>query len=973
MLSLTFNLKSDDKKFHSNIIKNEELFQAKKEQIQITKSSKIENFIQNYKLTQKNKSMFYGYPLYIDSNGDVSPIFFIEIFLEEKDNNIIFTKESVTPEFNHHILKKNGFQIEEIEKIQIELEEEDNFIIKLEKVLELLHIKNENISPTLQTCKLELKPVQHLANKVMIYFGERTGITKGLIVELQKLKKISYHQIKSSSLGHFLDYKSDSKNQRIDKPLLEIFEMNHSQGKSVLNALEKPITVITGPPGTGKSQVVLNIIANAVYNDKTILFSSKNNRAVDVVLDKLHSILSHDLVIRMGTRRHRRTAKLEIEKLLYGKDTLELLKDNNKKIELLNDINQEIKSINMNLDSMSELNNRIDNSKNEIDILAKQLPLDLFFLCREDSYSHIDKFRLEGEIENVFANTEGIIRKILKLLFPRMYIKRQQRLFNEYYDKMPPPFKKYLDRNIISEKDDFKKALEWILTFKIMDILQEDITSASKELTEFPSIFDLFEKVAELHEKRVKLSRPLFEDYWNRKIKGINVEKHNSVSRYFDVSEKLEKYIESYNLWKELDSNQKKEMDEILSFLPVWVVTNLSTKNSFPLKNRLFDLLVIDEASQCDIASALPLLYRAKHVVIIGDPKQLKHISLIRESQDKRIASFENVDKLFLDFSYSKNSLYDLAERTIIDRNELPILLNEHYRSHRDIITFSNEFFYENKLNIHTDENKLISNKYVKKRVSWIDVKGKTIRFKSSYCIEEADEIINVLKKLQRLDVNNISIGIVTLFKAQMDLIIDKIKRHNLFEINNVDVTVGTTHRFQGDEKDIIIFSPAVSDGIKQKTINWIHSTNQLINVAITRARSELIIVGNKKICSEAGGVLKELVDYIDTKKESEIIFDSNMEERFYNSLKMNNIKVIPQYWVRVKDTKPYRLDFALFINNNRYDIEIDGDKSHSKKDDYDILRDIHLRMEGWKVRRFQSSNINNNLSDVIDQINRFC
>ena len=377
----------------------------------------------------------------------------------------------------------------------------------------------------------------------------------------------------------------------------------------------------------------------------------------------------------------------------------------------------------------------------------------------------------------------------------------------------------------------FKKTLEWILTFKLIDIQQDDIISANEELSKFPSIIDLFEKVTTLHKKRVELSRPLFEDYWNKKIKGTDVKKHNSVSRYFDASEKLEKFVEPYNLWKELDSNQQKEMDEILSFLPVWVVTNLSAKNSFPLKNRLFDLLVIDEASQCDIASALPLMYRAKHVVIIGDPKQLKHISLLRESQDKRIADSENAEKLFLDFSYSQNSLYDLAERKIIDRNELPILLNEHYRSHRDIITFSNEFFYEKKLNIHTDENKLISNKYVKKRVSWTDIKGKTIHFKSSYCVEEADEIINILKKLQRLGINNISIGIVTLFKAQMDLIIDRIKRHNLSEINDVEITVGTTHRFQGDEKDIIIFSPAVSEGIKQKTINWIHSTNQLINV----------------------------------------------------------------------------------------------------------------------------------------------
>lgn len=90
---------------------------------------------------------------------------------------------------------------------------------------------------------------------------------------------------------------------------------------------------------------------------------------------------------------------------------------------------------------------------------------------------------------------------------------------------------------------------------------------------------------------------------------------------------------------KNLGSNQKfaKELSEmhklVAKFLPCWAVTSLSAKGRIPFAPAIYDLLIIDEASQCDIASILPLLYRAKRVVIIGDNKQLPHISSISKNK----------------------------------------------------------------------------------------------------------------------------------------------------------------------------------------------------------------------------------------------------------------------------------------------------------------------------------------------------
>lgn len=79
-------------------------------------------------------------------------------------------------------------------------------------------------------------------------------------------------------------------------------------------------------------------------------------------------------------------------------------------------------------------------------------------------------------------------------------------------------------------------------------------------------------------------------------------------------------------------------MPSALAAFPVWAVTSLSAGNNFPLHAGLFDLVVIDEASQSDLASALPLLYRARRAVIVGDPNQLTHITTLLGSRDEQLA-----------------------------------------------------------------------------------------------------------------------------------------------------------------------------------------------------------------------------------------------------------------------------------------------------------------------------------------------
>ena len=94
---------------------------------------------------------------------------------------------------------------------------------------------------------------------------------------------------------------------------------------------------------------------------------------------------------------------------------------------------------------------------------------------------------------------------------------------------------------------------------------------------------------------------------------------------------------------------------------PVGPLPSLSAKGRVPFDPQFFDILIIDEASQCDIASILPLLFRAKKVVIIGDPKQLRHISRVPIAKDRQLLQSHGLAEGSAAWAYSVNSAFDLA------------------------------------------------------------------------------------------------------------------------------------------------------------------------------------------------------------------------------------------------------------------------------------------------------------------------
>jgi len=165
-------------------------------------------------------------------------------------------------------------------------------------------------------------------------------------------------------------------------------------------------------------------------------------------------------------------------------------------------------------------------------------------------------------------------------------------------------------------------------------------------------------------------------------------------------------------------------------------------------------------------------------------------------------------------------------------------------------------------------------------------------------------------------------------------------------------------HRFQGDERDVIIFSPVASQGLAESSLRWLLGTANLFNVAVTRARSYLLVVGNRRYCEETTGVLGELAWYVhETETEARVgeagragNLHSEAEVRLYRAVLDAGLNVSPKTVVG-----GYECDFVIKGDNSVINLECDG-RTHTDQlgrlRRQDRVRDQLLAAQGWKVVR---------------------
>lgn len=788
--------------------------------------------------------------------------------------------------------------IDELELTEEKIGEIESELAQVKGVDGLQELVKRHLGETAEL-KLELQLGLSSKNIALAQiFAELNKLSSSAVERNELLKSFLTH----SEFGNLIE------NISLDE-LIPVSSLDESQASVVAHALSNRFTVVTGAPGTGKTQVILNIIANALMKDKSVLVASKNNKAVDNVKERFDRIDPSQFLIRFGKKEYVRSQT--IPALTHIQNRLDVLKNQPDTLSSLlsqyRDLTSAIKDAKKKLARIEELKISIpqllsDKSSIEAQIEAENRRFESDYEGINKEYSNVSHLenvnlasisqiasqiiRLRNSLQSKYSGLSGIWHN----LFSK---KKHAETYLGHIEDLSSSIRAELrDQNLTRSTDDFKNGKAIIEHSKKVISLLERIcdwqralskentchsTKISTLRTSLEAINRKYTTQAEELEDLTKKKSELIFSIRRSKDALINLgpqsvsAKISEIERGQGAAQKIssyKSYLPDSIPWKDNElPDFIRRSREFISVCRLISVTSLSVKAGFPLVDNLFDILIIDEASQCDIASAIPLILRAKQVVIIGDPKQLRHITSVRVEDENAIREHIGLTaRPYL--KYAEQSLWDYAADFLAhaNQNSSPITLENHYRCHHDIIGYSNHQFYgrflDKPLNVRTDESSMT---LPQQGVVMINIHGKQESENVNINRIEAERAISVAKEVCSLKAD-VSIGIVTPFRDQADYI-----KSHLDDSIKANVEVNTAHGFQGDEKDVIIYSLVITDNSPQRKVNWIdYMVPNLVNVAVTRARQTLYIVGNAdyiKSVSPERNALGYLVRYAQSKR----------------------------------------------------------------------------------------------------------
>ena len=939
------------------------------------------------KNTRQRKTAMVGYPVMVSDNK-IIPLLLFQV---TADYGVV--DMSITPFVNKAIvdlfISDSEEQMQELLFIEEQLGlNNDNVIVDIKSVANSLKDLRPNWQwkedPNPDTIEpnesISLIDEDGIYNRCVLMQADLNNYTMGLEMELNALSKISKESYKDTALYQWMYAEvGEADIQTIQKEeLLEILPLNTEQDDAIKHALHAPLTIVTGPPGTGKSQVVANLIVNLAHKGKNAIFSSKNNKAVDVVDQRTNALGDRPIMIRLGGNRDfsyiadylRRllhapqptlaqqqefnSAKQRYERLLS--DKARIIKQQEQVIQSSNQLTR----MNLEIASIKEKWNgwqNICNPKTEKRFISQLKELSQSWdASRKEKQSFWTKLIwifIKKDRQRIFKSSLVSYNSLQK------EIKRQE-IDAEQFDDC-----------LFTKQEGILKEYRQLCDYK----------TKLEQYNEGTTFEQLDVQLAEIKKKLSSAAKTLWNKWLVTCSPQIPDNYRQQISSFLANLQLNDGNIDSIQL-----AYEYRTIERILTqLMPICAVTSLSARGRLPFVSGCYDLVIIDEASQCDIASMIPLLYRAKRGVIIGDPNQLKHITTMTHQQDLELVVKHEVDACF---SYCVHSLFDLAI-SVGHRNDL-VHLRDHHRSHADIIDFSNKEFYNGLLRVATDYSRLKFPYGPDKSVMWKNIVGETVRPQagSAYNQEEINAVIEQLSYL--VNDNYIgSIGVVTPFKRQADLITSYLKEKDkkLYDelVKNHDFVAATAHKFQGDERDVIIFSPVISNNASQSTLNFLGSTPNLFNVAITRARASLIVIGDKAFCQNSNiHYLAHFADYVDSLYANTGVtnnvmsqlgreypdidtteFVSDCEKELYSALYDKGIKTCPQYVV-----DKYRIDLALMENDKKLAIDVYDDQEYNSEQSYAIhLKNSRLIEIGWDVIRFMPYQLKDDMEWCLKQI----
>lgn len=458
-----------------------------------------------------------------------------------------------------------------------------------------------------------------------------------LITEIND-KSILYKYIKKD--------KNITSNEYINNIIFP-FGFNISQEEATRKALNNKLSIIEGPPGTGKTQTILNIIANAIIFNKTIAVVSNNNSATLNVQEKLEDYGLSFISAFLGSKENK-------ENFIYSQSgKYPDMKSWKIKSNELNSINYNLKRYLRKILILNEKTN-----------LKAKIKIKLNEIIKEYSHYKMSNSYIKERLDKILSNKSADY--ILDLIDEINQYKKNTLFYRFiFYLKFKIKF-----NNIIYNENINKtiEQLNHIFYLKSIDEYEKQI----KNLDKFLQNSDFEKEIIKYQELSMRYFKAkLYKKYGDRTLR--------KVFKKSDLYLKLSGFLKEY---------------------PVILSTTHSLRSISRTEN-MYDFVVIDESSQVDIVSGSLALSVAKNAVIVGDSMQLPHVvkSEVKKTTDKIF------DKYDIQSCYKyTNSLLN-SIKLLYKQNISSTLLKEHYRCNPNIIEFCNKKFYNSELIIYTNND----------------------------------------------------------------------------------------------------------------------------------------------------------------------------------------------------------------------------------------------------------------------------
>lgn len=430
----------------------------------------------------------------------------------------------------------------------------------------------------------------------------------------------------------------------------------------------------------------------------------------------------------------------------------------------------------------------------------------------------------------------------------------------------------------------------------------------------------------------------------------------------------------SKKAFKTFDNLRKdvNNFNAILDLIPVWIMELDDASRIIPLEAGLFDYVVLDEASQCNVAYTLPVMYRTNRVLFVGDSEQMRDNTIMFKSNrifDELAHRYQIPEERQIKATGSAvQSVLDIAyKRGFMDRP-----LRYHYRSPAELIGFSNKYFYtpKGKELIPVNSNYLTykdTNRVM--LVHQVDSDWSE-EFSDNVNVAEAKSILDLFKELRADDrYREKSIGILSFFNAQATYIRDLFEKEGLKEDDD-NYKVSIIEGIQGDEKDIVIYSFVIrTPDQKNKYMPLTGEGGDIradinkgrVNVAFSRARLQVhcfISLPYEEIPEKIW--LKKYIDYVRENGEISFYntelkpFDSYFEEDFCNLMKKSLKK---GYKIQNQvESCGFKIDFVISNANTGKRIAVECDGPCHFKDEIDEAYGIHIESDEERQRVLEAA-----------------